>query len=146
MSGLCKSHVLEGGKQMLIPKPWHDGEAILTFVELETGAGGVPGAESSGEMNPNGFWKCRLNKGIHKITRDSGPVENSCENEKQMYRSPRDNRCKGLKGIFLEITLATVASLVFLDLSIWGPLDLEDPSAGNAFRLCRCHIDLFSTV
>ena len=131
---------------MLIPKLWCDGEAILTFVELETGAGGVPGAESSGEMNPNGFWKCRLNKGIHKITRDSGPVENSCENKKQMYGSPRDNRCKGLKGVFLEITLATVASLVCLDLSIRGLLDLEDPSARNDYLFCRCHVHLFPTV
>ena len=68
-------------------------------------------------MDPNGFRKCCLHKGISEITRASGPVENGCENEKQANRSPRDNRCKGLKGVFLEISMETVASLVFLDLS-----------------------------
>ena len=76
MSGLSEAHVLEGGKEVLIPKSWRNGEAILTFVELETGSRRTFGAESSGEMDPDWFRKCGLNKGICEIAGTSGLVEN----------------------------------------------------------------------
>ena len=46
MDGLCATHVFEGRKKMLVPKPWCDSEAILAFVELKTSASGMPGVES----------------------------------------------------------------------------------------------------
>ena len=135
VSGLSEAHVLEGGKEVLIPKSWRNSEAILTFVELETGACRTCGAESSWQMDPDGFRKCGLNKGIGEITRTSGPVENGGEDKEQTNGGPRYNGSKGLEGIFLEITAATVASLVFLDFAIQGLLDLEDPSAGDNLGL-----------
>ena len=146
MSGLSEAHVLEGGKEVLIPKSWRNGEAILTFVELETGSHRTLGAESSWKMDPDGFRKCGLNKGICEVTRTSGPVENSGENKEQMNGGPRDNGRKGLEGIFLEITAATVVCFVFLDFTVRGLLDLKDPSARDNLGLCRSYVDLFPTV
>ena len=56
IGGLCETHVLEGSKKMLVPKPWHNSEAILAFVELETSASSMPGAESPWQVDPHGFW------------------------------------------------------------------------------------------
>ena len=91
MSGLSEAHVLQGGKKVLVPKLWHNGEAILTFVELETGSRRMLGVESSGQMDPDWFRKCGLNKGICKVARTSGPVENGGENKEQMNGGPRDD-------------------------------------------------------
>ena len=97
-------------------------------------------------MDPNGFQKCGLDKGICEVARTSGPVENGGKNKEQVNGGPRDNRSKGLEGIFLEITTATVACLVFLNFAIQGSLDLEDPSARDDLGLCQSDVDLFPTV
>ena len=63
-----------------------------------------------------------------------------------MDRGPGDNGRKGLKLIILEITSAAVASLVFLDFTIRGSLDLEDPSTGDDLGLGCINVDLFPAV
>jgi hypothetical protein len=128
-----KTKVMKGCSEMFIPQLGCNGQSILTFVKPEACLSWTIGMKATRQVNPYWVFQFGLQKGIGEVNIASCPSKSHRQHQKQADRSPGNNRSKGFKVSFLEISSAAEASFAFLDFTVRSALASEDPSTWNDF-------------